>query len=631
MSRNNNRLPNIMDSGNTTPVPQAGTVTNPTANPSNSVPTRVQQAAAGRNQAVGVPPVESSTRPQPTAPVYSLAPKIFKLILLSSFVSFVSSLPTTPNFVFLHCESTDGRLYYNDIVPLPNIKKLAARGALFAATYANAPVCCPSRSSMLSGKYPHKLPHWHNGILVPGVYNNYEGLDANFSGKIQDLLQTNRGYDIQIVGKTDWTTGSHTESCMLEALTHNVAFPYNVSLDGGWQQESICSSNGTIGKGGSNSSAGSLHMDDWNALEINVKYIENYAQNLQKKNISVAVNKPFFVYQGFNILHPDYVTNEYWYNSITANITVPEWLPLNELHPCDLQASMLKGCLPSDAESNTFNDPERIKRIRRIYYAELAEYDAMVGAYIQAIEDNNLLDSTIFILDADHGEMQLEHRQFYKMVQYEGSSHVPLLISHPSIAAQTITQPTQLLDLFPTFLELAGIPVPSYADGYSLVPFLLGNSTDPTRPDYVLSQFHGDDIAMSWFMIRQGDYKYINFGLGNHSSVGVVPQLFNLQTDPNEMNNLWTPTNPIGQQMEQTLLQAINYPQVAMQVAQYQKDMFNWWIDTTPDWKKQIQDPSIVRWATAWAVNSSGCFDALQDWLDAPTSILPCRNTTVYV
>jgi len=553
------------------------------------------------------------------------------ILSLSILATAITSLPAQPwNFVFLHCESTDGRLYSNNLVPTPNIDKLKQNGVLFASTYANVPVCCPSRSSMLSGKYPHKLPHYHNGILVQGVWNNYEGLDQNFSGTMQSILQAN-GYDIQIEGKTDWTTGSHSESCMLEALTHNVEFPYNVSLDFGWAQESMCSSNTTVINGGTGGAKGSAHSDDWNALAKNIQYIKNYTKQIINDQLMGKASKPFWIYQGFNILHPDYVTNEYWYDKIDPNnVTVPQWPAINEMHPCDLQASMLKGCLPSDADASWFNDPARITKVRRVYYAELAEYDAMVGAYMQAIEEANLTSNTIFVLDSDHGEMQMEHRQFYKMVQYEGSSHVPLLISNPSITAQTVTQPTQLLDLFPTFLELAGIPIPSDADGYSLVPFLNGASNDPNRPDYILSQFHGDDIAMSWYMIRQGNYKYINFGLGNHSDVGVIPQLFDLSTDPNELNNLWTPTNVIGIQMEKTLLEAIDYPTVSMNVAQYQKDMFTWWINSTPNWKEQIQDPSIVRWATAWAANPTESMQAVLDWLNKPTYILPCRNTTVY-
>jgi N-acetylglucosamine-6-sulfatase len=69
-----------------------------------------------------------------------------------------ASAPARPNFVFLHCESTDGRLFRpGSPAPIPNIRGLQARGVTFDANYANAPVCCPSRSSMLSGRYPHKV------------------------------------------------------------------------------------------------------------------------------------------------------------------------------------------------------------------------------------------------------------------------------------------------------------------------------------------------------------------------------------------------------------------------------------------------------------------------------------------
>ena len=71
------------------------------------------------------------------------------------------------------------------------------------------------------------------------------------------------------------------------------------------------------------------------------------------------------------------------------------------MHPCDLQSSMLKGCLPSHDEQGAIEDEARRRNVRRIYYAMIAEFDAMVGLYIDAVEKAGLADNTVFIVTSD--------------------------------------------------------------------------------------------------------------------------------------------------------------------------------------------------------------------------------------
>jgi arylsulfatase A-like enzyme len=149
------------------------------------------------------------------------------------------------------------------------------------------------------------------------------------------------------------------------------------------------------------------------------------------------------------------------------------WAPLEDMHPCDVQASMLRGCTPSAAAEANFSSPERIARIIRIHYAEIAEWDAMLGAYIEAVRESGQWDRTAWIVIADHGDMHLEHRSVYKMLGYEGSAHIPLIVAgvgvSPAAAGSVVEAPTSLLDVLPTVLTIAGIPPVPWADGYDLV------------------------------------------------------------------------------------------------------------------------------------------------------------------
>merc|ERR1711920_707647 len=121
------------------------------------------------------------------------------------------------------------------------------------------------------------------------------------------------------------------------------------------------------------------------------------------------------------------------------------------------------------------------KTIRAHYYANVAEYDALIGLIINAVKEAGVLDNTWIIATSDHGDMKMEHAQFYKMVFYDSSSKVPLIIyggdklnmKRNHIYNDRIVS---LLDLFPTLMDMAGIDWTKTTeevqlDGHSLMPY----------------------------------------------------------------------------------------------------------------------------------------------------------------
>ena len=541
-----------------------------------------------------------------------------------------------PNIVFLVVESTDGRTwtpgYQNSVLELPNIRKLQDGGATFVRHYANAPVCCPSRATFWSGRHAHNIPHTHNGITVNGAWNNYEGLDPDYDQRIDQVVQKEAGYAVKISGKTDWSAGGHSLNVRLNSWTMYTQFPYNQSRDGGWIDETgDCASNGTVLQGGLAPAHKSAHSGDWRALNQTLPWIAKAAQN---KDV------PFFVYQGMNIVHPPYATNEYWFNKIDPDkIEVPEWPALDTLHPCDLQSSMLKRCTPSTQDAPAFYSKDRRRRIRRIYLAMVAEFDAMVGAYMGAVKEAGVWNNTVFIVTSDHGDMQLEHQQHYKMVPYDASASVPMVIrdNRPThaVSSRTVHTPTQLIDIFPTIMDYAEVPEakrPSGLDGSSLRSELAPQPSANGHADFVVSQFHGCNIAMSWFLIVQRventTYKYIIWGTGTE----VPSLLFDLDADPSEWNNLVASPQhaDIVKLLEANLKTVIDYPKVALDVASYNKDMFKWWINSTgPDWKSAIH-ASGLRWTPSWDADPTGAMEAVNQWMKEPARIQACRASTVW-
>ncbi|CAB9498767.1 Arylsulfatase K [Seminavis robusta] len=228
------------------------------------------------------------------------------------------------------------------MIPLPNLHQLEAQpgGCSFHRHYTNSPVCCTSCSTLLSGHHAHKIAHiqrqqrtdkttgkkWIRELAVNGAWNNSEGPPVNFQHRIDQILERSLNYTVKLSGKRDWTTGGHTDNVKMSGWADELLF--------------VCGDNGTVR--GPNISP---HWDDWKALNETVDWMKNYQKG--QENGTIDKDKPFFVYQGMNIVHQPYLTNEHWYNKIDPNkINVPEWIPLEKLHPCDLQSSMMKGCIP---------------------------------------------------------------------------------------------------------------------------------------------------------------------------------------------------------------------------------------------------------------------------------------------
>merc|ERR1712050_812221 len=149
------------------------------------------------------------------------------------------------------------------------------------------------------------------------------------------------------------------------------------------------------------------------------------------------------------------------------------------MHPCDFQSSMLKGCLPAayiDFGKIFYTEAYR-REIRTVYMAMIAEFDAMVGEYVLAVKDTGKYNNTVFIITSDHGDMQMEHRQFYKMVPYDASSRVPMVIMdgrQPRKTPLVTKAVTQLIDIYPTVLTYANVSKDKWPtlDGTPMQPVL---------------------------------------------------------------------------------------------------------------------------------------------------------------
>lgn len=258
----------------------------------------------------------------------------------------------------------------------------------------------------------------------------------------------------------------------------------------------------------------------------------------------------------------------------------------------------------------------------------------MVGEYVAAVKDSGKYNNTVFIVTSDHGDMQMEHRQFYKMAAYDASSRVPMVImdARRPLDAPKITEAKGgLIDIYPTVLTYAGVPRSRWPtlDGDALQSVLANpEAKQPAdRPDFVVSQFHGDNLAMSWFLIVRGDHKLVVWGTGEQHK----HQLFNLTADVDEKFNLIDQPEMTAHvtDMLSKLNTVVDFKAVAANVAQYNHDSMAQWVNYTKNWQKDMGKSSL-RWYDSWKQDPDGAVAAIEDFLANPAEVQTCRAEKVW-
>jgi arylsulfatase K len=222
---------------------------------------------------------------------------------------------------------------------------------------------------------------------------------------------------------------------------------------------------------------------------------------------------------------------------------------------------------------------------------QVAETDYMMGMALDALAASPAADNTWILFTSDHGEMHLEHRIVQKMSMYEGSERIPMIVvAPPSVktARRGVVETTlvSLLDIFPTFLELAYNPGPGNLDGFSLVPLVVpsgsfmngsfdGSSSTAaaaraaaaaSRPDFVVAEFLGEEANTAQFMVRHQQWKLILYGNEPAGIFEYKPQLFDVDADPSEVHNVAAAHPAVVTKLEALLLTRIDYKAVAADV-----------------------------------------------------------------
>jgi arylsulfatase A-like enzyme len=179
------------------------------------------------------------------------------------------------------------------------------------------------------------------------------------------------------------------------------------------------------------------------------------------------------------------------------------------------------------------------RQVKACYYAMIELIDRQFGRIVDALKETNQLENTIIIFTSDHGELLGDHGLIYKGCRFfEALVHVPLIISLPSRFQQCLRSQAlvELVDLPPTLLEAAGLPVPKFMQGKSLVPILAGQTEPDYHKEHVVCECN-DALqlldATHGTMYFDGRYKSVVYHGHN------LGEIYDLESDPGEFHNLW--------------------------------------------------------------------------------------------
>ena len=397
------------------------------------------------------------------------------------------SAPSRPNLLLVMTDQqTDEAMSCagNPHLSTPAMDRIAARGVRFARSYVTQPLCLPCRSSIQTGRYPHEIGTSTNGTEMNGEYP-----------MLGNLLRDG-GYDTAYFGK--WHVAASFEAAGYPTDSEDIRSD-SVAADKAIEY---------------------LHAprDKPFFLTVSVRNPHDVCQLARRQELPQGPIPPV----------PD---AEAQLPPLPANFAIPE----NE--PTAIRMSQERH-RDFHYPTGDWTDLEWRQYLWG-YYRLVEKADREIGRVLDALRDSGHEDNTVIILTSDHGEGVASHHWNQKQILYEQAVRVPLLIADPQASNPGSTSDALVstgIDLMPTILDVAGIPSPpGPIHGQSLQPLVQGAATSWERR-YVIAETtfaRGQNYGASGRMVRTERYKYVVYDTGDGRE-----QLFDLEADPNEMNNL---------------------------------------------------------------------------------------------
>jgi arylsulfatase len=398
------------------------------------------------------------------------------------------------------------------VVKTPNLDRIAREGALFRHAYSSTPTCTPARAALLTGLSP-----WHHGML------GYGRVAASYEFEKPRAL-TDAGYFTCAIGKNHFTPQRNPhgyKQVLLDESGRSETVDFRSDYRSWFYSEAPVLNPDATGIGWNEYRAAPyvpperLHPTRWMG-DTAVRFLENYDRP-----------EPFYLKVSFARPHSPYDPPERFWR-MYADAAIPEafvgqWAGRHRTRNSDA-FDIWRGDLGRDL----------VRRARQGYYGSISFIDEQVGRILEALEKRRMIDRTLIVFTADHGDMTGDHNLWRKSYSYESSARIPMLLRWPGGLAsgergRTLDHPVELRDIFPTLLDAARARTSRPLDGASLVDAVRGR---PWREFIDLEHDICYDPVNHWNALTDGRRKYIF-----HARDG-EEQFFDLERDPRELHDI---------------------------------------------------------------------------------------------
>lgn len=424
------------------------------------------------------------------------------LTLISLFVASPAKAaePSRPNILFIPIDDLNdwiGCMGGHPQALTPNIDRLAERGVLFTNAHCQSPVCNPSRASLMSGLYPETTGIY---FLNPPLWESKVGARA----EVIPHRFERENYHVAGVGKLFHHRGN---------ARYFKNFGGHFGHFGPFPKKKLSTFPGH-------------QLWDWGTFPERDEQLPDYKATSWAINwLNQSRDQPFFLGVGFVTPHvPQYAPKKWIDLFPLEDIQLPKTISndLDDLSEYAIALTRREHVAPTH-EWVTTN--EQWKPLVQTYLACTTFTDHQVGRLLDALEKSGQAKHTIVVLFTDHGFHLGEKDRWAKRSLWQDGSGVPLIIAGPGITrGEVCDQPVELIDLYPTILDLAGLdPNPAH-EGHSLRPLL--ENPQAEWPHLARTSFGPKNIALI-----SKTHRYIHYADGSE-------ELYNRQADPHEWKNL---------------------------------------------------------------------------------------------
>lgn len=447
--------------------------------------------------------------------------------------------------------------YLNPEIHTPNLDRLAARGTTFSRGYTVNPTCTPTRASIITGQYPSQHGAWALGTKLPddadtvGERLSKAGYRTALIGKahFQQLLDHPHYRSIEsnpLQQDLDWWrafTGpfygfDDVRLARNHADENHVGQHYGLWLEAqgfDWRPCFRKPAGTAEAQYGSWNIPEQYHYNTWIAEETTAR-LDRYADE----------GSPFFLWASFLDPHPPYLAPEPWADLYAdADLTLPELSPdEHRRNPHHFRLTQ-----EETPDFSAWREPDghhihgfcrhrkprpRRRRDMELYYGMISLMDKYIGKILDRLEALGLERDTVIVFTTDHGHFFGQHGLTAKgPFLYEDMVRVPFIVSNPGTIPEGVTSPAlqSLVDLAPTFLRLAGLPIPRTMTGIDQTAVWYGSR--PAARDHVIIENRHQPTTIHQRCFVNQRYKITVYCDRDQG------ELFDFEDDPGEINNLW--------------------------------------------------------------------------------------------